>query len=279
MRLVFGLVLVLGMALAGFAVYSAKNYMAEQRLRAEAAEAAAATAVKTVNIYAVDRAVKYGERIGLADLRVVPYPADALPKGVFQSEEELFPREGEKFRTVMREMDELEPLLSTKVSDQGADAGVSSRLGTNMRAFTINVSASSGVFLRPGDRVDVYWTGQSPNANEGQITKIIEASLRIIATDQDTEASSSSESRVARTVTVEISPQQVARLTQAQASGTLTLSLVGTDDQSTASAVDENQRTLLGIEETVAPKVESQQECGVKVRRPGETVQETINCD
>ena len=54
-----------------------------------------------------------------------------------------------------------EPILKIKVTEPGQDAGVSSRLERGMRAFAISVNVTSGVsgLLRPGDRVDVYWTG------------------------------------------------------------------------------------------------------------------------
>ena len=62
-----------------------------------------------------------------------------------------------------------------------------------MRAFTIRVDATSGVsgFLRPSDRVDVYWSGRS---EIGEVTQLIEAGVRIIAIDQ-----SADEDRVAPT--------------------------------------------------------------------------------
>ena len=48
-----------------------------------------------------------------------------------------------------------------KVTDPGEEAGVTSQLEPGMRAFALRVDVASGVsgFLRPGDRVDIYWTG------------------------------------------------------------------------------------------------------------------------
>ena len=131
-----------------------------------------------------------------------------------------------------------------------------------MRAFTIRVDATSGVsgFLRPSDRVDVYWSGRS---EIGEVTQLIEAGVRIIAIDQ-----SADEDRVAptiaRTVTVQVDPQQAAGLAQAQATGKLSLSLVGAEEQQVAENVTINQRQLLGI--TGPAPVEQRKECSVRTK-------------
>ena len=114
-----------------------------------------------------------------------------------------------------------------------------------MRAFAIRVDVASGVsgFLRPGDVVDVYWTGQRQG---DEVTRLVEARVPIIAVDQTTDADRV-EASVAQTVTVEATPLQVASLAQAQATGSLTLSLVGVGDEGVAEAVEVDQRRLLGL--------------------------------
>ena len=280
MRIIFGLVLIVGLGLASFAVYSARQFLGQKQQEVDAAYAAAAQAVPVVNVYVVNRDVTYGERITIEDVRLIPYSQADLPEGVFLEEATLFPPDGEKFRTTLRTMQKNEALLLSKVSDPGMDAGVSSRLGDKMRAFTLRVDASSGVsgFLHPGDRVDIYWTGNNPGG-DGQVTKFIEASVRILATDQNANDDRTA-ARVAQTVTVEITPEQVGRLTQAQATGKLTLSLVGADDDSTASAVDVDQRKLLGIEDETPEVVRAEDPtCAVKTRKAGEAVDESVNRD
>lgn len=155
-----------------------------------------------------------------------------------------------------------------------------------MRAFAINVDVSSGVsgFLRPGDRVDIYWSGrigqlkrEGDRAN-GNVTKLIETNVQLIAVDQVANQEVT-DAIIARTVTVSVRPQQVAALAQAQSSGRLSLSLVGADDDSIAEAVSVDQRSLLGIEEQVvqaAPEVE--EVCSIRTRRGGEVIETPIPC-
>lgn len=66
------------------------------------------------------------------------------------------------------------------------------------------------------------FTGQDARGEE--LSQLIQQAVRVIAVDQSTNEDQI-EASVARTITVEGTPQQVADLTQAQASGRLLLSL------------------------------------------------------
>jgi pilus assembly protein CpaB len=278
MRLVFALVLLIGVGLAGFAVYMAKGYVSatEQQLAAE--RAAREQMVPTVEVFVLNQQMRYGQRITTEDVRAVKWPEDAIPEGAFKSMEELFPKGEDVLRSVLRTMEKDEAILAAKVTEPGEDAGVGSRLAQGMRAFAIRVDVTSGVsgFLRPGDRVDVYWTGTPPGGS-GEFTKLIDTNVRLIAVDQSADEDIS-DAILARTVTVEATPQQVAELAQAQQSGRLWLSLVGVDDATVASAVQVDQSELLGIVAPQAVVVEEQEVCTVKTRRGGEIVEVPIEC-
>ena len=284
MRAVFGLVLIVGLGLAGFAVYMVQGYFQEQNAALRAQRQAIAQAVPTVDVYAVNRTVTYGEAITPDDVAVIRYAEPFLPEGVFRTEEELFPRGLDMPRVALRQMEANEPVIEAKVTAPGEDAGITSRLSPGMRAFAISVDVSSGVsgFLRPGDRVDVYWTGQVRNQSDGSqdVTQLILTGLKLVAVDQTSDAARSGAS-IARTVTVEATPQQVANLAQAQATGDLSLSLVGYQDEVVAEAIEVDQRSLLGLaapEEVVevAPVVE--EVCSIRTRRGAEVVNIQIPC-
>ena len=68
-----------------------------------------------------------------------------------------------------------------------------------------------GLGLQPGDRVDIYWTGATENST-GEITRLIESTMKIIAVDRNGKSQSSDGSIQNRTMTVAASPEQVARL-------------------------------------------------------------------
>jgi pilus assembly protein CpaB len=286
MRGVFGLVLVAGLGLAGTAVYMVQNQFAAQAALLEETKAAAANAVPTVYVIAVNRAIGYGEKITPEDVAFIQYAEPHLPEGVFLTQEEFFPEGPEVQRVVLRPMEANEPVLAVKVTEPGGDAGLTQRLANGMRAFTINVDATSGVsgFLRPGDRVDVYWSGtvQEGGRDPRYVTQLIDSNLKIVAIDQSAEALDVAAS-VARTVTVEVSPQQVALLAQAQSTGSLSLSLVGQGDETVASAIEVDQQILLGLEEEPIPEevVEAPPPpkiCTLQTRRGTEVIVTEYEC-
>ncbi|MEL7151527.1 MAG: Flp pilus assembly protein CpaB [Pseudomonadota bacterium] len=273
MRLVFGLVLLLGVGLAGAAVYMARDFFAQQQLQLAEAEAAKAAIVPTSDVMVVNKQMRYGQKLTTKDVKIIRWPTAAVPQGAFTSVEELFPNNGEELRSILRTMEPDEAILSMKVTEPGEDAGVSSRLTAGKRAFTIRTDATSGVsgFLRPGDRVDVYWTG---NLNGGNVTQLIQADVSIIAINQSADEDSNAPV-IARTVTVEVNPTEVAKLAQAQTTGRLSLSLVGADDQLVSEDVSVNQGDLLGIQQTT---VEQEERCFVRRRQGEEIIAIQIPC-
>ncbi len=273
MRLVFGLVLLIGIGLAGAAVYMARDFFAQQQAQLAEAEAAKSAIVPTSNVMIVNKQMRYGQRLRMADVSVVKWPTAAVPKGAFTSAEDLFPEGEEELRSILRTMEPMEAIMRVKVTDPGEDAGVSSKLSAGMRAFTIKTDVASGVsgFLRPGDRVDVYWTG---NLGNGNITQLIHANVRLIAINQSADEDNNNPV-VARTVTVEVNPKEVAKLAQAQATGRLSLSLVGAEDQIVSENVSVNQNVLLGIERK---QVQQRKKCFVRRRQGEEIISIEIPC-
>lgn len=287
MRLIFGLVLIVGIGLAGFATYMAKSYIEQYQRELALERQQRGPAIETVKVIVAKRDLAYGEKLEKDAVAVVAYPKDALPEGVFTTAESLFPENARGPREVTRRMSAREVILAGKVTEPGEPAGISSRLDTGMRAFAIQVDATSGVsgFLRPGDAVDVYWTGRitgkdmrTEGDSTGDVTKLIESRLSLIAIDQSTDEDIA-EARVARTVTVAATPQQVAALAQAQATGRLSLSLVGATDVTEASVIEVDQNRLLGLQAQVEEAPEREEErCVVRSRRGSEVVITEIPC-
>ncbi len=285
MRLMFGLVLLAGLGLAGGAVVMAKNHIGAYQQALAKERAARKDMVKTVPVYVAAAQLKYGDQLARDSVRQVDWPENALPEGIFLTEEQLFPNN--KPRIVLRIVEKGEPILAVKLTEPGEAAGITTILERGMRAFALRVDVASGVsgFLRPGDRVDIYWTGRVSGgftgASKGDVTKLIEAGVQLIAVDQSA-ASDTASTTIARTVTVAATPQQVASLAQAQSTGKLSLSLVGVADDVVAEAIEVDQASLLGIERQEEP-VELQQEeeekiCTIRTRRGAEVVMLPIPC-
>ncbi|MGJ8617197.1 MAG: Flp pilus assembly protein CpaB [Sulfitobacter sp.] len=283
MRMVFGLVLLVGIALAGGAVYLAKDRIAQYQAANAQAQAALAQIVPTKTVYVADGPLKYGQKLTKEDVRAVAWPENAIPEGAFDDLAVLFPENTDALRVVLRQIEKDEAIMALKVTEPGEDTGLTSRLTRGTRAFTIKVDVSSGVsgFLRPGDRVDVYWTGRvnlGRDSDKGEVTKLIEAGVQLIAIDQSA-GGDLDEATIAGTVTVAISPQQVASLAQAQSTGKLSLSLVGAGDDTVADAIEVDQRSLLGIAtQEVQAEVAQEKVCTIRTRRGAEVVELPIPC-
>jgi pilus assembly protein CpaB len=282
MRLIFGLVLIVGLGLAGGAVYMARNYIGLYQSELAKERAARQPAIPTVQVLVANRALKYGEILSQQDVTAVEWPKGHLPEGVFHSLSDLFPDDSPGPRLMLRAVEGNEAILAIKVTKPGEDAGLTSRLERGMRAFAIKVDVASGVsgFLRPGDRVDVYWTGKVSDGSERKtrdVTKLIEAAVHLIAVDQS--ASDLDGATIARTVTVAVQPAQVAALAQAQSTGRLSLSLVGIGDDTVAAAIEVDQRSLLGLVDPPAPTpTPDKRKCSIKTRRGAEVMEIEIPC-
>ena len=285
MRMVFGLVLLVGIALAGGAVYLAKDRIAQYQQANAQAQAALAKVVPTRTVYVSEGPLKYGQKLTPEDVRAVDWPENAIPEGSFTDMATLFPENTDELRVVLRAIEKDEAILEVKVTEPGEDTGLTSRLARGQRAFTIKVDVSSGVsgFLRPGDRVDVYWTGRiniegASQRGSGDVTKLIQAGIQLIAIDQSA-GGERSEAAIAQTVTVAVKPNQVAALAQAQSTGKLSLSLVGAEDDTIASSIEVDQRSLLGIQnETVKVEIEKEKVCTIRTRRGAEVMEIPIPC-
>ncbi|MEM9049996.1 MAG: Flp pilus assembly protein CpaB [Pseudomonadota bacterium] len=263
MRLVAILALVLGLSLAGTAVYFASEEF--RSMEARLADQRTSPGIELIEVAVAVKDLRFGQPLTKDAVSMAKWPAAARPPNAFVTVEELFGPEGtEERRSVLRKMEPGEPILASKVTEIGQPAGIAQRLSPGMRAFTIRVDVATGVsgFLSVGDTVDVYWTG---NVAGTQVTQLISERLELIAIDQRAEEQRG-RAVVARTVTVQGNPRQVAVMTQASSTGRLTLSLRGFGDETLTDVdISVNTRDVLGLVEQEPEAVEERNT--VRIRR------------
>ncbi len=279
MRTVFSLVLVVGLALAGFAVYMTQKYFSQSQAELNYERELRAKTGPLVQVYVVNKVKKYGEVLTKDDVQLIYWQQSALPVHPFQKEEVLFPPTEKDPRYVSRQIEKFEPILAENVTEPGKPAGLTSMLEQGETAFAVKVDVASGVagFVQVGDRVDVYWTGSVSGASD-EMTRLIENGVRVVGVDQQSDNSGAT-AVVARTVTLAAAREDVARLTQAQATGRLTLALVGTTDTTVAGKIEVNSNQLLGITpEQVAVVPDAPKVCTIKTRRGADVVETPIPC-
>lgn len=277
MRTMFFLVLVVGMGLAGVAVYMIQQHIAETEVLLERERAFNAKAGKLVEVYVFNKTLNYGDALTEEDVQLIYWPESSLPETIFRDKAVLFPENAPGPRYVMRTTEAYEPVLSSRLTEPGELAGLTAKLKPGMRAFAIKVSVASGVagFVQPDDFIDIYWTGDINGIDQ---TRLIESSMQIIAVDKAFNEGQVS-GNDANTVTVAATPEQVAKLTQAQATGSLSMSLVGDSAEVVTEPIEVDTNTMLGIVEEapveVAPVV-VEEVCYAKQRKGGELVDTNI---
>ncbi|MGD8325466.1 MAG: Flp pilus assembly protein CpaB [Sphingomonadales bacterium] len=214
--------LAVGLVLAIAAVFLVQSYIS--RMEQPTIVATSTPEMETVDIVVAKTPLFFGNKIGPEHLRIVKWPADAVPPGAFQSIDAVLSEE--EGRVALRPMEINEPILTSKVSGKGGRLSLSGLIEGNMRAATIRVNDIVGVggFVLPGDRVDVMITRNMQNASKRTINDIILQNVRVLGIDQDANEAKD-QPTVARSVTLEVTPLQAQKLHLAQQVGTLGLAL------------------------------------------------------
>ena len=213
------------MTLVGLGIAGGAVYVAQEQIKVSSEAAAAAEIVRVV---AAAEEIPFGAPIESHMLTTINWPQDAVPPNAFTDMAALLPSESGQPRRAKRALVQGEILLANKVSDFGEKVTIVQTLGEGNRAMAIKVSASSGVggFVTPGDRVDILLTRGS---STGMRALTVLQNIRIIGVDQ-TSDEYVDKAIVARTVTVEVTPEQGQKLALAKRAGNLSLSLRSLDD-------------------------------------------------
>lgn len=280
MRAVFALVLIVGMGLAGVAVYMIQGYMADLENALQNERAFNAKAGKLVEVFVFAKPKKYGDPLAEDDVVAIYWPEKNLPETIYRDKAVLFPENAPGPRYIMRTSEAYEPVLASRLTEPGQLSNLTSKLEKGKRAFAIKVGTNSGIsnFVKPDDYIDILWTGNVAGV-EGGMTKMIESAVLVIAVDNAINEGQVASDTVAQTVTVAATPDQVARLAQAQATGRLTLSLAADATEIVEGTVETDTNSLLGIEEVVvAPEVvvEEKKKCYAKQRSGGQVIETDV---
>ena len=209
---------VLGLAVAGYSASTARDYFQAQ---ADAKIAEAESQVISIVAAAVD--IPFGSKIESRMLTTIKWPREAAPKGAFSDATFLVPNSAGEPRRAKRAISQGELILVSKVSDHGEKVTIVQKLGENTRAMAINVNAQTGVggFVTPGDRVDI--TMIQGGGNDMRAISVLQ-NIQVIGVDQMANEQSD-QPIIARTVTIEVTPEQGQMLALAQRAGQLSLSL------------------------------------------------------
>lgn len=225
MRLSLVLSLMVAVLLAAAAVFVARDWLANERmlLRAEVDSPAVDIAPKLTILVAAEE-ISFGERLIPNKVRAIEWSGAIVPENSFRTVEDLIPDdEEENARFALTSMAVGEPILSSKITEPGVRAKLSTALTPGMKAISIRVNDVLGVagFVLPGDRVDVLITRSD---DTGSYVDVLLQGVKVLAIDQIADSRKDQPS-VVRTVTFEVNTKEAQKLVLGSNVGTLSLAL------------------------------------------------------
>lgn len=172
------------------------------------------------------KALKAGTVLTAADVKVIPWPADQLPKGTYAAVAEV------SGKTLFDGINEDEPVLDARLAS--ADHTGSTGIPAGMRAVSVHVSDSTGVLalLRTGHKVDVQVVRRTSGGNSTQVRTAL-LNLKVLSVTPQPEQSS--QGHTLPVVTLLANPGEADVLAAADSGARIRLSLRNPlDDESKA---------------------------------------------
>lgn len=212
----------------------------------------------------------FGDLLTSDMLKVVDFPADAIPEGTYENLNNIFV-DPSKPTIVMRRMARHEAVLDYKISGPGARGSLSALIHEGMRAVSIRVTDVSGVsgFVMPGDYVDVIYTRDEEARRNGNNLKsdILLQNVKVLGIDQDLNDMSDIPN-VVKTVTIEVSNLDAQKLHLAQDAGKLSLTLRRAGDVSVDKNTTVQQTSILASAQTPVRRVQPRRLAAKPVEKP-----------
>jgi len=211
-----------------------------------------ATQMDLVPVVVMSADVGFGDSLSPDLMRVVEYPADAVPEGTYESLNNIFIEPGSP-TIVLRRMARNEAVLDYKISGPGARGSLSALISDGMRAVSVRVSDVSGVsgFVMPGDYVDVLYTRDEESRRNGNNLKsdVLLQNVKVLGIDQDLDDRNDIPV-VVKTVTLEVANIDAQKLHLAQDAGKLSLTLRRAGDTSVDKTKTVEQTSILSAPRT-----------------------------
>src|SRR5262245_8336458 len=203
-----------------------------------------APAPLTVGYFVAARLLPRGTLAREEDFAVRSVLPDSVPSGAIIDTPDA--RTGLRGALVRKFLDAGSPVTSEDVLRPRDRGFLASVLAPDSRAISIKVDAESGVsgLIWPGDYVDVVVTHVHDKADpaKGALSETVLHNVRIVAIDQEIVQGGSANNNakagnVAKTVSLQLAPEQVKKITVAGELGKLSLAVrAAVDQQDTADA-------------------------------------------
>jgi pilus assembly protein CpaB len=232
--------LVIAVFFGFIAAYGIYNFLGQQQKATESLRAANQDIVVAGQDIAPGTAIN-DEAIKKGLVKTIPWPKNSIPAGAFSSTQQVI---GKVNRVKILAN---EPILESRLAGEGA--GLTVRLEAGKRALALSVNEIVGVsgFIVPDDRVDLILTTVPVGGNaDAKVAKIVMQNKRVLSVAQSTEQKDG-KPQLARSITLELTPEETEKLTLASSEGQIVLALRGLGDEAETKTIGSNKRDLLSL--------------------------------
>jgi pilus assembly protein CpaB len=190
----------------------------------------------TVDVLVASADITAGKPLTVNDVRWQAWPKSALASAYTTRASQPDIAKAVEGAVVRAPLFSGEPITPGKVVKAQNASFMSATLTPGRRAVSIKIEAetTAGGFILPNDRVDVVHTRQVGNSGKEFQSMTILRDIRILAIDQTAKTDQNAQTAVGKTATLELDEGQAELINQAQASGSLSLTLRALGDVETA---------------------------------------------
>jgi pilus assembly protein CpaB len=231
------MVFVLAITAGGALALGTYNYM-------QKTPAARTISIPTRPVVVAGADLDIGAQLTRDDLRIIDWPANAVPAGAFSDPKDVIGR------GVVLPVIQNEPILPLKLASTEAGAGLPPAIPPGLRAVSVRVNEVIGVagYVLPGTRVDVVATVNPTGQNTDITSKVVLTNVQVLAAgtkiERDTERNKPIPVSV---VTLLVDPEEAERLTLASTEGKIQLALRNPLDKTMPATRGIKPAVLLGI--------------------------------
>jgi len=230
------IVFVLAITAGGALAFGTYNYM--QQLPARSVS----IPTRPVVVAAADLDV--GAELTREELRIIEWPANALPAGAFNDPKDVIGR------GIVLPVIQNEPILPNKLGGKDAGGGLPPAIPPGLRAVSVRVNEVIGVagYVLPGTRVDVVATVSPSGQNNDITSKVVLTNVQVLAAGTKIERDGENKNKAmpVTVVTLLVNPEEAERLTLASTEGKIQLALRNPLDKATPLTQGIRPAALLG---------------------------------
>ena len=230
------MVFVLAITAGGALAFGTYNFMQQAPVKT--------VSIKTIPVVVAASDLDIGAELTKDDLRIIDWPANAVPAGAFNDPKNVIGR------GIVLPVIQNEPILPLKLASTEAGAGLPPAIPPGLRAVSVRVNEVIGVagYVLPGTRVDVVAT-VNPSGQGNDITsKVVLTNVQVLAagTKIDRETDKNKPMPVS-VVTLLVDPEEAERLTLASTEGKIQLALRNPLDKTMPATHGIKPAALMGV--------------------------------